>query len=165
MVNLKEIKAKYPLGGRPKSFNKPEELVKKMYEYLEDCENRIVVRYTKDGQEQINSKAPITIEGFCTFAGITKTTFYEYGKKEGFKEIVAQFKQIVEKYFVEQLVEGKPGNKADFVLKNAFSDEWKEKSTLAVDGVEGIVLKVLDHDSGNEHSTDIQTPGEPTEEI
>lgn len=166
MISFKEIKAKYPLGGRPKSFRKPEDMIKKLYEYLESQENRLVVRYTKDGQEEINSKGPITVEGFCAFAGITKTTFYDYRKKKGFAEVIEQFRQIVEKYFVEQLVEGKPGNKADFVLKNAFSEEWKEKSTLTVDSVDGIVLKVLDkNDCGNENSSDIQTTGEPTEEI
>ena len=146
MVSLEEIKAKYPLGGRPKAYKKPAELIKKLYEYLESCENRQVVRYTKDGEELVTSKAPITVEGFCAFAGITKQTFYDYRKKQGFFEVIEQFRQIVEKYFVEQLVEGKPGNKADFVLKNAFADEWKEKSTLTLDTVTGIELKVKDND-------------------
>lgn len=164
MVSLEEIKAKYPLGGRPKAYKKPAELIKKLYEYLESCENRQVVRYTKDGEELVTSKAPITVEGFCAFAGITKQTFYDYRKKQGFFEVIEQFRQIVEKYFVEQLVEGKPGNKADFVLKNAFADEWKEKSTVGLEGVENIVIRV-NNDSRDECGEAIPASDNGEEEI
>lgn len=144
MTDLEKIKAKYPLGGRPVAFKSPQEMLEKIYEYLLACEQRKITVATKDGIKEIPSPAPITIEGLCAFAGITKTTFYVYQKKPRFRAIITQYRQIVEKYFVEQCVEGKPGNKADFILKNAFADEWKEKSSLVnVDGVEGISISIV----------------------
>lgn len=144
MADLTEIKAKYLLGGRPKVFNSPDEMLEKLYAFLEKQENRIVEVATKGGVETMISPAPITIEGFCAFAGITKTTFYDYAKKPKYRVMLAQFRQIVEKYFVEQCVEGKPGNKADFILKNAFADEWKDKSDVNLSGeVGGVTVQFV----------------------
>ena len=142
MADLSEIRAKYPLGGRPKAFNSAEEMVDKMHEYLASREQRVVEVKTSAGVQELTDPAPITIESFCVFAGITKTTFYDYGKKPKYKAVINQFKQIVESYFVDQCVEGKPGNKADFVLKNGFADEWKDKKDLDISGdaVAGIVV-------------------------
>ena len=144
MADLDEIKAKYPLGGRPKAFNSPEEMLEKIYAFLEKQENRTIAVATKGGVETMTSPAPVTIEGFCAFAGITKTTFYDYAKKPKYRVMLAQFRQIVEKYFVEQCVEGKPGNKADFILKNAFADYWKDKSDLNLNGdVGGVTVQFV----------------------
>lgn len=151
MLTKEEIKAKYPLGGRPKAFNSPDEMLEKLYAFLERQENRIVEVATKGGVETMISPAPITIEGFCAFAGITKTTFYDYAKKPKYRVMLAQFRQIVEKYFVEQCVEGKPGNKADFILKNAFADEWKEKSDVNLSGeVGGVTVRFVNMAGGAE---------------
>lgn len=134
MADFEDIKAKYPLGGRPKAFNSPEEMLEKMYAFLETQEKRTIEVSTKDGVKELTNPGPITIEGFCCFAGITKTTFYDYARKPKFKAIAQQFRQIVEKYLVEQCLEGKAGNKADFVLKNAFDEYWKEKSSVDMNG-------------------------------
>ena len=155
MADLSEIRAKYPLGGRPKAFNSAEEMVDKMHEYLASREQRVVEVKTSAGVQELTDPAPITVESFCVFAGITKTTFYAYGKKPKYKAIINQFKQIVESYFVDQCVEGKPGNKADFVLKNGFADEWKDKKDLDItgDGVTGIIVnftKMAEKDGSSE---------------
>lgn len=155
MADLSEIRAKYPLGGRPKAFNSAEEMVDKMHEYLASREQRVVEVKTSAGVQELTDPAPITVESFCVFAGITKTTFYAYGKKTKYKAIINQFKQIVESYFVDQCVEGKPGNKADFVLKNGFADEWKDKKDLDItgDGVTGIIVnftKMAEKDGSSE---------------
>lgn len=144
MGDFEEIKKKYPIGGRPRSFNNPDEMLNKIYEFLEKQTNRTAEVAVKDGVREVAYPAPITIEGFCAFAGITKTTFYDYARRPKFKAIAQQFKQIVESYFVEQCVEGKPGNKADFVLKNAFGDEWKDKKDVELTGgVKGINVSFI----------------------
>lgn len=155
MADLSEIKAKYPLGGRPKAFNSAEEMIDKMHEYLDSRAKRVVEVKTSAGVQELVDPAPITIESFCVFAGITKTTFYDYGKKPKYKAVINQFKQIVESYFVDQCVEGKPGNKADFVLKNGFADEWKDKKDLDItgDAVTGIIVnftKMAEKDGSSE---------------
>ena len=144
-TNLEKIKAKYPLGGRPKAFTSPDEMLDKIYDYLLEQENRSIEVAVKSGIETMNSPAPITIEGFCAFAGITKTTFYDYAKKPKYRAICTQFRQIVESYFVAQCVEGKAGNKADFILKNAFSEDWKDKKDVELSGeVQGITVNFVD---------------------
>lgn len=127
------IKEKYNLGGRPKAFESSEEMQSVMYAFLQDCEERQIQKFTKNGVLTANIPAPITIEGFCAYAGITKTTFYDYGKKKKYQKLVAQFRQIVESYWVNQCAEGNPGNKADFILKNAFSEDWKDKNVNEID--------------------------------
>ncbi|MDD4556227.1 MAG: terminase small subunit [Alphaproteobacteria bacterium] len=117
---LAELRRKYGfLGGRPVKFKNPKALLDKLFEYLLYC-------YEKS--------APTTIEGFCTFAGITKTTFYEYREKKSFTSHIENFRTAVEAYFVEQCADGRPGNKADFILKNAFKDDWKDEKTTQLKG-------------------------------
>lgn len=148
-----DIKAKYPLGGRPVAFKSPEEMQKKMYEYLDRQSNRVSETMSSAGVVRTVDPAPITVEGFCVSAGITKASFYNYARKPKFRTLCNQFRQIVESYLVEQLVDGKKGNKADFILKNAFGDEWKEKSDVSLNGaVKGICIKVdamADEDDAN----------------
>jgi len=126
----KKVLAKYGfLGGRPKSFKSPKEMLNKMGEFLSNCENNSRQVVDKNGVARvIIEPSPVTIEDFCCFAGITKTTLYEYGKKPEYASLVANFKQAVEAYWVRQCAHGYAGNKADFILKNAFSDDWKDKS-------------------------------------
>lgn len=128
----KNILGKYGiLGGRPVAFKSPKAMRLKMLEFLDNCENRHQNVVLKTGNIGIiNVPAPVTIEGFCAFAGVTKTTFYDYGKKPEFKNLVDGFKQIVEAYWVRQCAEGQKGNKADFILKNAFSDDWKDNKDI-----------------------------------
>lgn len=148
MEDIEKIKQKYPLAGRPVAFKTPEDLLAKLYEFLAECENRVVEVATKSGVEEIISPAPRTIEAFCAYAGITKTCFYDYGKKPKFKNIIAQYKQIVEAYWVSQCAEGRPGNKADFILKNAFADNWKDDKSVTLNGqLKTVAVKFIENDN------------------
>ena len=146
---------KYNLGGRPVKFKTPDDMLVAMHEYLAYCESREVTKFTKTGLVTATIPAPITIEGFCAFAGITKTTFYEYKKKPKFNSILCQFTQIVESYWVDQCAEGIPGNKADFILKNAFADFWKDKTTNELDLAEDLKKSMICFvgSDGNEAAT------------
>lgn len=121
------------LGGRPKKFKSPKDMLQKMGEFLSYAGQRVKEVVDKNGESHwVNNPAPVTLEDFCVFAGITKTCFYEYAGKKEYREICAQFKQVVEAYWVRQCAEGNPGNKADFVLKNAFSGDWKDSKDVAL---------------------------------
>lgn len=129
-----DVKEKYKIGGRPVKFSSPDAMLEAIYAYLDDASNRVKHIVTKGGQViEANVPAPITVEGFCAYAGLTKTTFYDYRKKKTFRPIIEQFRQIVESYWVGLCAEGQAGNKADFVLKNAFADDWKDKTTNELD--------------------------------
>ena len=120
------------LGGRPKSFKSPKDMAGKIAAWLEASELRVRQVYTKNGVETVAAPAPLLIESFCRFCGITKTTFYEYAKKPDYKPLTDFVQQSSEEYLVRQCVEGPAGNKADFVLKNAFGGEWKDKSDVVM---------------------------------
>lgn len=133
-IKYKNILGKYGiLGGRPVAFKSPKAMREKMLEFLERCESRKKTVVLKAGvTAEVDNPAPVTIEDFCAFAGITKTTLYTYQVKDDYKDLIEQFKQIVEAYWVRQCAEGNPGNKADFVLKNAFGNAWKESSDVVM---------------------------------
>ncbi|MBQ9236241.1 MAG: hypothetical protein IJ184_07265 [Alphaproteobacteria bacterium] len=142
----KQILAKYGfLGGRPKSFKSPKEMLGKMAEFLASTEGRVREIPDKNGGVKVvASPAPVTLEDFCCFAGITKTTFYEYAKKPEYKNLCDNFRQAVEAYWVRQCAEGNAGNKADFILKNSFAGDWKDNKEVTLNAVEGINIKVID---------------------
>ena len=140
-----KILAKYGfLGGRPKAFKNPKEMLTKMGDFLGHAEGRVKEVVDKNGESHwVSNPAPVTIEDFCCFAGITKTTFYDYGRKKEYKNLVANFRQAVEAYWVRQCAEGNAGNKADFILKNAFSEDWKDSKDVALSGEVTMMPSVL----------------------
>lgn len=117
------------LGGRPRSFKSPRDMAEKIAEWLEVVNSRKREIVTKKGDVvEIGAPAPVLVESFCDFCGVTKTTFYEYAKNPEYKPLTDCVRQKVEKYLAETCVEGPAGNKADFILKNAFEDNWKDKN-------------------------------------
>jgi len=154
MLTKEEIKAKYPLGGRPPKFKTPEELAEKIYDFLEHSLNRIVEFPGKSEVLRVNVPAPTTLEAFCVFCGIRKTTFYAYGKKRGFENIVNQYEAIVEEFWVRQAAEGKPGNKAEFILKNMKNwktSSWNDDRDINLSGeVGGVMVRFVNMAGGAE---------------
>lgn len=151
---LEDFKKWGLLGGRPRAFKSPRAMAEQIAAFLEKAEHRIIEKITKNGVITANIPAPTTEEEFCTFAGITKTTFHEYGKKPEFKPLVDYYKQIVEAYWVKQCAEGVPGNKADFILKNAFSGNWQDKSDVNMSGGMKVVIKKYDWESDEREESD-----------
>lgn len=133
------------LGGRPRAFKSPKDMAERIAEWLEAVESRTREVVTKKGEVvEINSAAPILVESFCDFCGITKQTFYRYRDIPEYTALADFVRQKVEKYLAEICVEGPAGNKADFILKNAFGDAWKEKSEVTINPVSEINIKVAD---------------------
>lgn len=117
---------KYNLGGRPKAFNSPQEMMEQITAYF-DSQKDVVIGYTKDGTK-IYGQGPINIQAMCAFMGITNQTLNEYAKNKAFKTIIAQAKMICEGYLVDMCCSSKD-HKADFVLKNNYKENWKEETT------------------------------------
>lgn len=89
---------------KPKLYQ-PEELFEKAKEYAQWCENNPLYELKVFGTG-IKIKVPkmraMTIEGFCLFANMAKTTWYVYEKEEAYKEIIARAKDL----FYSQKIEG-----------------------------------------------------------
>lgn len=103
------------LGGRPRKWKSPDEIIDKLEEYCKACaENPILVqegKKTKDGGQksekvfEMNRVArPMTLDGYCNFAGISdwSKTKQTYANEEGFSEAFA----LVECVIRDQQVSG-----------------------------------------------------------
>ena len=86
--------------GRPLKIDNAEELKKLVNEYFEKTDER-----------------KITITGLCLYLGLTKETFYEYVKRDEYKDILNRARLIVENSYEMSLREN--GRTGDiFALKN-----------------------------------------------
>jgi hypothetical protein len=95
--------------GRPLKIETPEQMKKILNEYFETTEEN-----------------KLTITGLCLALGLDKSTFYDYEKREEFKEIVRQARLIVENSYEISLREN--GRTGDiFALKNF---GWTDKQEI-----------------------------------
>lgn len=92
--------------GRPLKIESPEQMQKILNEYFETT-----------------AESRLTITGLCLALGLDKSTFYDYEKRDGYKEIVRQARLIVENSYEISLREN--GRTGDiFALKNF---GWRDK--------------------------------------
>ncbi len=93
--------------ARPPKFNNPEELEKVFDEYKN---NRI------DPDKKINF---VSIVDFCNFADIGQSTFYDYEKKPGFRQVIKRIRSFIVSIWEQQLLlPGRNTTGAIFWLKN-----------------------------------------------
>lgn len=86
--------------GRPLKIENKQQLIDKINEYFENVKEE-----------------EITITGLCLSLGINKDTFYEYAKRDEYKEIISEARLIVENSYEISL--RKNGRSGDiFGLKN-----------------------------------------------
>lgn len=92
--------------GAPRLFETPEDLAKAFNDYFEYVENnplyeaQLVKTKVGMGEEEVGVyKRPLpramTIQGFCAFTGIYSAALFEYEKREGFSNIVAQAREVM----------------------------------------------------------------------
>lgn len=162
-IKYAEIRRVYGLmGGRPVKFANPKEMENKFVEFLAECDSRQIDVVSKGEVVKMTSPAPKGLEKFCLFAGITKTTFYEYAKKPKFKWITDVIQGNVEVYYIDQLTDGKPGNKADFVLKNCYGWEDKSQTEFVGSGLKKVLVEFV---GDAENGGDERGSGEDTRDI
>lgn len=97
------------INGRPRKIESREQLISIINEYFENTEQN---KYT--------------ITGLCLHVGLNKDTFYEYGKRDDFKDIIDEARLVVENSYELDLRE-KGGTANIFALKNF---GWKDKSEV-----------------------------------
>lgn len=92
-MNLRKV-------GRPLKIESPEQMEKILNEYFDST-----------------AESKITITGICLALDLDKKNFYEYEKREGYKDIVKRARMIVENSYEMSLREN--GRTGDiFALKN-----------------------------------------------
>lgn len=95
--------------GRPLKIESPEQMEKILNEYFSTTEEN-----------------KITITGICLALDLDKSNFYEYEKREGYRDIVKRARMIVENSYEISLREN--GRTGDiFALKNF---GWKDKQEI-----------------------------------
>lgn len=89
--------------ARPRKIKSPKELLTKWEEFKYDCDNKTAIcnefSSSKGAFVSVELKKPITytIEGFCIYIGIARSTFYEiYGEDKKFSDIVTYMKEECE---------------------------------------------------------------------
>lgn len=112
---------KFALGltnnGRPPSYENKEEIIPKINEYFNSL--------LDDEQEEYKTRPTIT--GLALYLGFSsRTSFYDYMKKEDFMYIITRAQQIVAMSYEEMLLT-KVSAGAIFALKNM---GWDDKTVV-----------------------------------
>ncbi len=89
--------------GRPRKFKSVKALAEAWGAYKTYCDNQMVLThdFSSKNSEFVSSELrrsiTYTIEGFCVYAEISRSSFYEiYGKDERFSDIVTRMKEECE---------------------------------------------------------------------
>lgn len=80
--------------GRPRHWETPESLEETFKEYITYIDQNKMQEADFVGKDAIEvtryKMRPPTIEGFCVFAGISTTSFYNYNQRPEFLDIITQ---------------------------------------------------------------------------
>lgn len=89
--------------GKRLRFKTPEELEETWDAYKADCDSQMVLThdFSSKNSEFVSKKLKrsitYTIEGFCVFAGIPRSAFYDtYAEKKRYSDIVTRMKEECE---------------------------------------------------------------------
>lgn len=89
--------------GRGLRFKTPEELEETWEMYKDDCDSQMVLTHdfsSKNSEfvsKELKRSITYTIEGFCVFAGIPRSAFYDtYAEKKRYSDIVTRMKEECE---------------------------------------------------------------------
>lgn len=89
-------------GGKPRKYPNPEGMEAKIEEYFEwmKTETITVVKPSAQGPAVAEVQKPLTVEGLSSYLGICRKVFWEYGKRDGYRNIISAAK---EKILAQQL--------------------------------------------------------------
>jgi len=89
--------------GRPRKFKSVKQMEEAWEAYKADCDNQLVLThdFSSRNSEFVSEKLPkrvtYTVEGFCVFVGIARSSFYQiYGEDKRFSDIVTRMKEECE---------------------------------------------------------------------
>lgn len=118
------------LGGQPPFYETPEELQKKIDEYLIYVQGKRDTKWITDSDENGNPKdkqiefwvrepEPLTITGIALFLGFeSRQSFYDYEKKEGFSYTIKRARTFIENSYEKNLTFARNPQGSIFALKN-----------------------------------------------
>lgn len=102
------------LAGRPLKYT-PEEIEAKFWDYVDNNENRVFYKseLIKSGDRageiiSVPVRRPLSVVGFCVYAKILKSTFYELleNKDKGFSDTLRTCKEYIEADQIEGAASG-----------------------------------------------------------
>ena len=89
--------------GRPRKFKSVKQLEETWEAYKADCDNQMVLTHdfsSKNSEfvsKELKRSITYTIEGFCVFAGISRSKFYaDYADNDKYGDIVTRMKEECE---------------------------------------------------------------------
>lgn len=89
--------------GRPRKFKTVKQLEEAWEAYKLDCDNQMVLTHdfsSKNSEfvsKELRRSVTYTIEGFCVFAGISRSKFYtDYAENERYGDTVTRMKEECE---------------------------------------------------------------------
>ncbi len=89
--------------GRPRRFRSVKALEAAWEAYKLDCDNKMVLTHdfsSKNSEfvsKELKRSVTYTIEGFCVYAGISRSKFYEdYADNEQFRDMVTRIREECE---------------------------------------------------------------------
>jgi hypothetical protein len=124
--------------GRPPKYSKPEELQKKIQEYLNACPDTRKIIIQRTG-ETIEIPHP-TITGLVLYCGFeSRQSFYEYEKKPDFTYTIKRARTFLENIYEKMLLDNPTG--AIFALKNF---GWADAQQYEHSGTMEITRKVIE---------------------
>jgi len=90
-------------SGRPAIYDTPEQLHKKIHEYVE---------------QKREDQKPLTISGLCLYCGFgSRQSFYDLEKREEFSYTIKAARLLIQEQYEERLMDRSPAG-AIFALKN-----------------------------------------------
>jgi hypothetical protein len=126
-------------GGRPPTFETPEQLIKECEEYFTYIRGEKEIKKgkrknEKTGEEEefeyedwVRYPEPATVTGLTLYIGFSdRSSLDDYEKKEEFSHIIKKARKLVE-YGYEMRLHGDKNTGAIFALKNM---GWKDKQEL-----------------------------------
>jgi len=131
--------------GRPRRIKTVKQLEEAWEAYKADCNNQMVLTHdfsSKNSEfvsKELKRSITYTIEGFCVFAGISRSTFYKiYAEDKKFSDTVTRMKEECEvdarKKFELQMI---PSQLAGLWMSNY---GYTTKTDTNVDGTVPIVI-------------------------
>lgn len=112
-------------NGRPLLFKSAAQLEKKINEYFDACDNRIVEVLSMGKVVKVKSPAPYGMAGLAYHLGMERRTLINYGKRDKFFLTIRKARARVEKDIENRLMEANTTG-AIFNLKNNFG--WEDKT-------------------------------------
>ncbi len=89
--------------GRPRKFKNVKQLEDAWQAFKDECNNQVVLTHEFSAKNsefvsrELKRSITYTIEGFCVYAGISRSAFYEtYGESKQFSDMVTRIREECE---------------------------------------------------------------------